>query len=264
MDSSPARQSRIDFLTAIGSILYLHASFLVALWFLFDTWIGGHTLPRAFGYPLERLQAPDYQTVVSAIVGGSIGGVINGLRSALRYSHTFDCRHVWKYVAAPWMGAALSLLAYALLTTTAAVLGGDLAGTGGAQVVSTATPQLLSNFAIGALAGYGSKDAFVWLDAQVHKLFAVQQAVPNVEGQPTQVAMSRIEAEQLAVGAVAAVPAGAVPAGTVLNQEPAPGTTASRGDSVDITIAAAGGRRHPALASVGADALTDVAVLDRP
>jgi hypothetical protein len=252
----------VDLLTAIVSILYLHVSFLVALWFLFDTWIGGHTLPKWFGYPLERLQAPDYQTVVSAIVGGSIGGVINGLRSALHYSRTFDCRHVWKYLAAPWMGAALALLAYALLTTTAAVLGGDLAGGSAPQVVSTATPQLLSNFAIGALAGYGSKDAFIWLDAQVHKLFAVQQAVPNVEGQPTQVALSRIEADKLAVGAVAAIPAGAVPEGTVLNQDPAPGTPASRGDSVDLTVAAAPDR-HPALAGIGAESLADVAVLER-
>jgi hypothetical protein len=263
MDGSPTRQARIDTFTAVCSILYLHASFLVALWFLFDTWIGGHTLPKWFGYPLERLQAPDYQTVVSAIVGGSIGGVINGLRSALHHSHSFDAKHVWKYVAAPWMGAALALLAFALLTTTAAVLGGDLAGNGAPQVVSTATPQLLSNFAIGALAGYGSKDAFIWLDAQVQKLFAVRQSVPNVEGQPSEIAMSRIEGEKLTVGAVAAVPAGGIPAGTVLNQEPAPGTPASRGDSVDITIAAASGLRHGALASVGADSLSDVAVLDR-
>jgi hypothetical protein len=262
MDRSPTRQARIDALTAVVSILYLHVSFLVALWFLFDTWIGGHTLPKWFGYPLERLQAPDYQTVVSAIVGGSIGGVINGLRSALHHSHTFDARHVWKYVAAPWMGAALSLLAYALLTTTAAVLGGDLANNGAPAIVSTATPQLLSNFAIGALAGYGSKDAFIWLDAQVQKLFAVHQAVPNVQGQPSEIAMSRIEEDKLTVGAVASVPAGNIPAGTVINQEPAPGTAASRGDSVDITVAAAG-LRHGALASVGADALSDVAVLDR-
>jgi hypothetical protein len=237
MNAHRTHMSRADTLAAVGSILYLHASFLVALWFLFDTWIGGHTIPRALGYPGERLQEADYLTVVSAIVGGSIGGVINGLRSALHYSRTFDHRYLWKYTAAPWMGAALSLLAYALMTTTAAVLGGDVTGSSAAQGVATATPQLLSNFAIGALAGYGSKDAFVWLDAQVHKLFAVQQPVPDVQGKPESVAMSRIESENLAVGAVAAVPVAAVPAGTVLNQEPAPGTPASRGDSVDITVA---------------------------
>lgn len=237
MSAHRDRRSVLDEGAAVVSILYLHASFLIALWFLFDTWIGGHTIPAALGYSQQRLQSADYLTVVSAIVGGSIGGVINGLRSALHYSHSFDHRYMWKYIAAPWMGAALSLLAYALMTTTAAVLGGDIASGAAVPIEASATPQLLSNFAIGALAGYGSKDAFVWLDAQVHKLFAVPQPVPNVEGRPAAVALSRIEAENLAVGAVAAVPASAVPAGTVLNQEPAPGTPASRGDSVDITVA---------------------------
>ena len=237
MSHHRTHQSLANALTAIVSILYLHASFLIALWFLFDTWIGGHTIPRAFGYAPERLQSADYLTVVSAIVGGSIGGVINGLRSALHYSRSFDHRHVWKYIAAPWMGAALSLLAYSLLTTTAAVLGGQIATGGDAQLLSTATPQLLSNFAIGALAGYGSKDAFVWLDAQVHKVFAVHQPVPDVEGTPARLAVSRIESESFQVGAVEEVPSGVVEAGTVLNQQPAPGTPAARGDAVDITVA---------------------------
>lgn len=237
MNAHDHRLSTIDAIAAVVSIVYLHASFLIALWFLFDTWIGGHTLPTAFGYSAQRLQSADYLTVVSAIVGGSIGGVINGLRSALHYSRTFDHRYLWKYMAAPWMGAALSLLAYALMTTTAAVLGGDIAGNAAVQTQATATPQLLSNFAIGALAGYGSKDAFIWLDAQVHKLFAVEQPVPDVQGTQEAVALSRIEAGNLAVGAVAAVPASSVPAGTVVAQAPAPGTPASRGDTVDITVA---------------------------
>lgn len=237
MSQHRTHQSLANALAAVASILYLHASFLIALWFLFDTWIGGHTIPRALGYAPERLQSADYLTVVSAIVGGSIGGVINGLRSAVHYSRSFDHRYVWKYMASPWMGAALSLLAYSLLTTTAAVLGGQVVSSGDAQVLSTATPQLLSNFAIGALAGYGSKDAFVWLDAQVHRVFAVQQPVPDVEGAPKQVAMSRIESEKFEVGEVEEFPSGEVPAGTVLNQQPAPGTRAARGDSVDITVA---------------------------
>ncbi len=257
MSAHGDKRSLLDGLAGLVSILYLHASFLIALWFLFDTWIGGHTIPAAFGYSQQRLQSADYLTVVSAIVGGSIGGVINGLRSALHYSHSFDHRYMWKYIAAPWMGAALSLLAYALMTTTAAVLGGDIGGAA-VPIEASATPQLLSNYSIGALAGYGSKDAFVWLDAQVHKLFAVPQPVPDLEGRPEEIAVSRIEAENLAVGAVAAVPASAVQAGTVLNQEPPPGTPASRGDSVAITVAAGPGPRRttapkPAARAAAAD-----------
>ena len=236
MRYAPSRPA-INDLSATCSILYLLVSFIGSVWLLFDTWVGGHSIPRALGYDITPLTSADYHTVVAAVVGGSIGGVINGLRSALHYSRTFDSRHVWKYVAAPWMGSALSLLTYALLTTTAAVLGGQPIAGPSADGLTIATPQLLSNFAIGALAGYGAKDAFVWLDAQVHKLFAVETAVPHVAGRPERVAMSRIEAEQLAVGAVAAMPAAAVPPGTVLDQEPAAGTRASRGDSVDITVA---------------------------
>jgi hypothetical protein len=240
----------INDLSATGSTLYLLTSFIGSVWLLFDTWIGQHSVPGALGYDVTRLTSADYHTVVAAVVGGAIGGVINGLRSVLHYSRSFDSRHVWKYVAAPWMGSALSLLTYALLTTTASVLGGQPPPPAAADTLSIATPQLLSNFAVGALAGYGARDAFVWLDAQVHKLFAVEQAVPQVAGRPAKVAMSRIEAEELAVGAVASVPAAAMP-GTVLDQEPAAGTRVSKGDSVDITVAAP---RLPALAGLQAEA----------
>ena len=251
MTHGAMRQPLADTLTAIGSILYLLVSFVTALWMLFDTWINVHTVPALLGYDVQPLRNPDYHTMVSAVIGGTIGGVVNGLRSALHYSRSFDRRFVWKYVSAPWMGAALALLAYAVLTTSAAVLGGQTAA-----APAAAAPQLLSNFAIGALAGYGAKDAFIWLDAQVHKLFAVPEAIPDVEGQPEAVAMSRIEAQQLTVGAVAEVPDGLAAAGTVVSQEPAPGTHASRGDSVDLTVASG---QSPALATVGSGPAADVA-----
>lgn len=194
MHDARTRHSAIHTLTATGSLLYLLASFVGAAWFLFDTWVGSHALPRAFGYAVGPLASPDYHTVVAAVVGGSIGGVINGLRSILRFSEIFDSRHVWKYVSAPWMGAALSLLTYSLLATTASVLGGQPVGAA-ADGASNTTPQLLSNFAVGALAGYGAKDAFIWLDAQVHKLFAVQPA-PNAAPQPKALALAHAEPER--------------------------------------------------------------------
>ena len=135
-------------------------------------------------------------------------------------------------LSAPWMGAALALLTYSLLTTTAAVIGGQ------AATAQASGPQVLSNFAIGALAGYGAKDVFVWLDAQVQRMFAVTASTPNVAGQPEAVAVSRIESRNLTVGTVATVPA-TQPAtvGTVVDQAPSPGTQVSRGDSVDLTVA---------------------------
>ena len=91
---------------------------------------------------------------------------MNGLRSGLRYHQTFDRRHAWKYVCAPWMGATLALFVYALLRSSISVLGGNPGGTPG-------NSQVLSNFSVGALVGYGSKDVFVWLDNKVTKFFQV-------------------------------------------------------------------------------------------
>src|SRR4030095_9514132 len=122
------------------------------VWLLFDTWIDAHTLPFWVGYNVSRLGSPQYHLVVAAIAGGAIGGTVNGIRSVLDYSTAFDGRYAGKYIAAPWMGAALALVAHALLTTTAAMVGGQ------AVAVPGSSPQLLSNFAIGALAGYGAKD----------------------------------------------------------------------------------------------------------
>jgi hypothetical protein len=238
----------IDDLSATGSFLYLLASFMGAVWFLFDTWVGGHTVARALGYDVTPLTSPDYHTVVAAVVGGSIGGVINGLRSALQYCRTFDSRHVWKYVAAPWMGAALSLLTYALLTTTAAVLGGQPVAGLSADTVGIATPQLLSNFAVGALAGYGAKDAFIWLDAQVQKLFAVQP--PPSSGRRANAAIAREleEAMSSTDGVALAVPA--VSRAAMLEHARANGPHASRGESLDLPAAPSAPRLPGALAGL--------------
>jgi hypothetical protein len=232
MARGTGRQTSIDEIAGAASMLYLFFALAGGVWLLFDTWIDAHSLPRMLGYDITPLRASaHYHTVVNAVVGGSIGGVVNGLRSALRFSKGFDHRYLWKYLFAPWMGAALSLVAFAVLTTTAVIMGGQ------GPAAEVGSPQLLSNFAMGALAGYGSKDVLIWLDAQVQKLFAVTEAVPNVEGQPEAVAVSRLEARDLAVGVVEPIAAGAFEPGRVVSQMPSPGSRASRGDSVDLTVA---------------------------
>jgi hypothetical protein len=221
-----------DALTAIISMLYLLLVLALVGWLLFDTWTDVHTLPRWGGYEVTPLRTPAFHLLAYAVIGGALGGVLNGIRSVLLYYADFDRQYVWKYIAAPWMGAALALLGYALLRSTIAVVGGQGTPT---QADST---QMLANFAIGALAGYGAKDVFIWLDVQVHKLFAVTEATPDLQGQPKPVAVSRLQAQDLTVGAVTTVPASkATPAGTVLDQAPAPGTSIPRGDAVDLIIA---------------------------
>lgn len=149
------------------SILYLLLLLAGLAWQLFDTWTGNHALLRHLGYKLQSQQT--LRLVGFTLIAGALGGVVNGLRSSLRYHRVFDRRHTWKYLSAPWMGATLALFVFALLRSSISVLGGNVAGSAG-------NTQMLSNFSVGALAGYGSKDVFVWLDSKVESFFRVTPA----------------------------------------------------------------------------------------
>ncbi len=238
-----------DIGVATLSMLYLLFALAFVSWLLFDTWMDAHTLLHGvLRYDLSRLQTPEFHLIAYSVLGGAMGGIVNGIRSALMYYSSFNRRYLWKYLTAPWMGAALALIGFAILRSTVAIFGG--------QSISpdTVTPQFLANFGIGALAGYGSKDVFIWLDAQVNKLFAVQQTTPDVTGQPQPVAVSQLQSQSLAVGALAAVPADTeIEAGTVVDQAPAPGTPIDRGASVDLVVT-----NSPAAANTdGGKPLTD-------
>ena len=219
----------------VGAICLIYLMTLLAFfcWQLFDTWIGQHTLPRALGYRPERLDTPGFHLVAFAVIGGGLGGIVNGLRSALNYYNGFNRRYAWKYISLPWMGATLALFVYALLRSSIAVFGGN------PTTDNVSTTQVLSNFAAGALAGYGSKDVFIWLDAYVHRLFQVEEKVPDVTGKTAEAAVSRIHSKHLELGEVSTVPQrDGTPAGTVIEQSPSPDAPTDRGAAVDIAVAA--------------------------
>ena len=147
--------------------VYLLLVLFLIMWGLFDTWVNVHSIPRILRYSTDQLADPVYHLFVYSMLGGALGGSLNGLRSFLEHLEIFKGRYIWKYILAPWMGAALGMIAYALIHSSISVLGGN-----GAQQAGTVdTTQALSNFAAGALAGYGARDVFLWLDAQVTKLF---------------------------------------------------------------------------------------------
>lgn len=221
-----------DRAAAIVSLLYSLLSLAFFSWILFDTWIGRNTLPGLVGYDRAPLNSPTFRLVTYTIVGGGLGGILNGIRSCLMYYRGFDRRYTVKYVAAPWMGATLALLVYALIRSSIAVFGGGAAANNGG------TPQSLANFAAGALAGYGSKDVFIWLDAQVQKLFRVPEQAPDLKGKTEEGAVSRIHSKNLELGEVTRVqPEGEQRAGTVIDQAPPPEAAIDRGEAVDITVA---------------------------
>lgn len=219
------------------SILYLLLSLGFMGWLLFDIWIDAHTLARVLGYNLTELKTPIYHLVAYTLLGGAMGGIVNALRSAITYYKGFDRHYAWKYIAAPWMGAALALIGFALLKSTVAIFGGTAAST------TADTPQFLANFAIGALAGYGSKDVFVWLDSQVHNLFASKKEAPDTTGKQVAVAVDQLQSADLSVGAVVGRPVeNPEEAGKVVEQSPAPGTMMDSGKAVSMVVGTNGKR----------------------
>lgn len=225
-------EAKLNRVAAVASFLYLLLSLAFFSWILFDTWIGQHTLSGLVRYDRALLNSPTFRLVAYTVVGGALGGVVNGIRSCLLYYNGFDRRHVLKYAAAPWMGATLALFVYALIRSSVAVFGG------GMSTDNIGTSQALSNFAAGALAGYGSKDVFIWLDAQVHNLFQVSEHVPDVKGKTEDAAVSRIHSANLELGEVTRVPPNDEQHGdTVIDQSPSPEASIDRGEAVDITVA---------------------------
>jgi hypothetical protein len=218
---------------AAASIVYLLFALGFFSWLLFDIWIGRHTLPGLFRYDTAPLDTATFRLVAYTVVGGAIGSVINGIRSCLLHFNGFERQFVWKYIAAPWKGATLALFVYALTRSSVAVLGGSMA-----TDTNVPTPQALANFAVGALAGYGSKDVFIWLDAQVHKIFQVPEQVPDVKGKTEKAAVSRLHSANLELGEVTRMPhKNEKIAGKVIEQSPSAEESIDRGESVDITVA---------------------------
>lgn len=232
VDEGAAKEARRNRIAATTCMLYLLVSLAFLTWLLFDTWINEHTfLAGLFNYDHERLNSAAFHLVAYTIIGGGIGAVVNGIRSCVNYCSGFDRKKKWKYLTAPWMGATLALLVYTLIHSSIVVLGGT-------STPNAGTSQVLSNFAAGALAGYGSKDVFIWLDAQVHELFKVTQPVEDLTGKTEEAAASRLHSASLEVGAVTKVPQkDEEKVGTVIEQSPSPDTPIDRGDSVDITVA---------------------------
>ena len=214
------------------SILYLLISLIVIGWLLFDIWIDAHTLARLVRYDLRALNDSNYHLLAYTVLGGAIGGIVNGLRSATKYYKGFDRHHSWKYIAAPWMGAALAMIGFALLKSAVAIFGGT------AATEAADTTQALANFAIGALAGYGSKDVFVWLDSQVEKLFVPNKTeTPDTTGKDVAVAVEQVQGAELSVGAVVGTPVQSPEeAGKVVEQVPEPGTMIESGKAVSMVV----------------------------
>lgn len=238
-------EKEIDTIAANITIVYLLFMLAFFLWQLFDFWYQEYTIFEFLGYKNDknelssRLSSPAFKLAVYIFIGGGLGGIVNRIRS-YNFWHcekgAFSRRYLGKEIASPWLGATIALFAYALLRSGIVVLGGDLKDTTGVN-------QVLSFFAIGVLAGYGSYHFFAWLDVQVKKIFKVPPPettpaveVPSLLGKSKEEAEKLLKASNLKLGKVNEEPKEETEVGKVIRQKPKPGTLIAKGKSVDITI----------------------------
>ncbi len=231
-------EGRIDQTFAWISIGYLLAMLGVFFWQLFDIWIGQFSLIHLVGYTsTAQLDSPSFLLPAYAFIGGGLGGAVNGIRSFLVWHSergAFGRRYIWKYVTVPWLGCTLALFVYALIRSGLAVYGAEAVGE------SAGTTDILAAFATGAIAGYGSRDAFIWLDAQVTKIFKVayEARVPDLIGRTRADVEEILKATQLTLGQVSEeAHEEEEVVGTVIRQTPAPGSEIATGGAVDVTVA---------------------------
>ncbi len=231
-------ETLFDERVAVVSFLYLLVMLALFFWQLFDIWVGKLTLACWLGYDTSKsLASPAFRLVAYTFIGGGLGGIVNGIRSMLFWhceKYVFGHRFIWKYITAPWIGATLALFTYALIRSGVAAFGGDIAAAEG-----TSTRQILAMFAVGALAGYGSREVFVWLDAQAKKIFKVTPTVkvPNLGGKTKEEAELYLKSLNLNLGnVIQETTQDESMIGKVINQVPPPESTIESGKNVDIII----------------------------
>ena len=228
-----------DTVFGVISIFYLLLMLAFFFWQLIDLWSGKYWLVQQIGYKeMARLMSSPFRLAAYAFIGGGLGGIINGIRSFIGWHSersAFGRRFIWKYIIAPWVGATLALFAFALVRSGLAILGGDL------QAETPNIRQTLSMFAIGVLAGYGSREVFIWLDAQVKRIFKVtpEAKVPDLLHKTQEEAEEILNAANLKAGKVSkeSTEDGTL-IGKVISQTPLQDTSIASGGTVDFTLGA--------------------------
>lgn len=229
-------EAKQDTLAARVSAVYLLGVIVLFSWLLFDTWIRAFTIPSLLGYDTARLDSPLFRLLAYAALGGGLGGALTGLRSVLQWhaeKAAYGRRYVWKAVGLPLQGGVLAVLVYVLLRTGIGALNGDFT----LQDNELAT---LSALGLGGLIGYGSHKVFVWLDAQVNRMFHVgfSAVVPNLAGKDLRQGVRLLENVSLSLGPVTEEEA-KEPPGTVVRQSPAAGSRVSSPIEVQVVVSKA-------------------------
>lgn len=238
-----------DLVAALVAAVYLLLALAFFAWQLFDVWsqkyyfiqeIVVHDMLRFSRDSLvseDALASGIFRSVAFATAGGGMGGAVNGIRSILqRHSDVsnpkrFHWRYAYIYAFLPPLGATLGMVAIALVQTGIGVMSGE-------ATIEAGTGPAMSALAIGFLAGYGSGEVFVWLDARVSALFRPATiSVPALTGLTRAEAQSALLAARLNLGNVTYDGTASAPPGTVVGQQPQPFSMRAEGSQVHVTIA---------------------------
>ncbi len=152
-----------DVVVAVLSILYLVVALVIFTCLFFAIWTN-------YSIEIDDPKSPVLLLMAYAIIGGGLGGAINGIRSFIGWHaerEAFKRRYVWKYISQPLIGVALAVIVYAFFRSGLVAFGGNFTPD------DNFANQALAAFVIGALSGYGSRRALIWLDRLVKKLFKI-------------------------------------------------------------------------------------------
>jgi len=176
--------------------------------------------------------------MIYAFIGGGLGGVVNGIRSFIDWHaerQAFGRRYIWKYITQPLLGAVLAAMVYAVFRSGLVASGANFTPT------DNFANQALAAFALGALAGYGSRRVLIWLEKLVKKGFKTPAAikVPDLKGKTQLEARAALEEAGLKLGQVRKESiADPNVIDKIIRQNPPAGSMSAKDAAVDITIAA--------------------------
>lgn len=219
-----------DVVVAVLSILYLVVALVIFTCLFFAIWTN-------YSIEIDDPKSPVLLLMAYAIIGGGLGGAINGIRSFIGWHaerEAFKRRYVWKYISQPLIGVALAVIVYAFFRSGLVAFGGNFTPD------DNFANQALAAFALGALAGYGSRRVLIWLKKLVERIFKTPPAitVPDLKGKTQLEARAALEESNLKLGEVSKE-ASADPnvVDKVIRQNPPAGSMTAKGTAVDITIA---------------------------
>lgn len=237
-------EQKVDRVVAWISIIYLIIMIFFFLWQLFDIWIGKFTLARIFGYiDAEPLTQSATLICISTFIGGALGAIVNEIRGFLFWhcdQEAYGKRYLWKAIVSPWLGATLGIFVYFLMRSGIALFTGEFIPP------EESVQQGIPMFALGVLAGYGSRKVFIWLDSQVDRIFKIKREkeksdkyvkVPNLTGMTEEEAEKKLLDSKLKLGKVSVTPTKKKElVGKVISQEIKPEIRIDANSSVDVTL----------------------------